>query len=417
MKNNKFFKIIIIIFIFISFVWTTNSSNIFDNIETQINPDSSPEKIKKIQKLFYDLELYKWKINWKYKDIEKTLINYQIKKNIIKTEKDRWAWYFWKKTILALSKDFKEKFEEKSKKHLKQEKINLGKKSFIITGYYSPLPNQKKYITWTYAWDIRLNWNWKHTASWKKVFPGLIAAPKNYKFWTKIYFEWIWIWIVEDRWWAIVNAWDKWHEFDRIDVWMWEWDDGLYRAIKWWQRNVKWEILENYFSWKIVFDFSILREFYPIKLSPLTSDKNQIISMQKLFTKLWFYTWSIDWSYNSIKDTVIDFQFNNWIISSKTVDEAWYIGPKTLSFLEKKYTPGIFVKQNKYSFSIKEIKKLDLIMKKINEFLKKKAKNNTTKLKLYRKNFAWNIKRYIFSIKNNRKKLKLDYLKSKLEFY
>jgi hypothetical protein len=50
----------------------------------------------------------------------------------------------------ALQKDFAEKFEEKALEHLKHEEVKKGKRTFIITAYYSPLPKQKKYITKTY---------------------------------------------------------------------------------------------------------------------------------------------------------------------------------------------------------------------------------------------------------------------------
>jgi len=96
---------------------------------------------------------------------------------------------------------------------------------FVVTAYYSPLENQEYYLTWDYVSEKRLNWQWIRWASWKWVFSWMLAAPKNYKFWTKIYLEWLWIWVVEDRWWAIVNAWKRWYSSDRIDVWVWYGDE------------------------------------------------------------------------------------------------------------------------------------------------------------------------------------------------
>jgi hypothetical protein len=131
---------------------------------------------------------------------------------------------------------------------------------FIVTAYYSPLEWQKKYNTWSYWWDIRLNWDWKHTASWKKVFTWLLAAPRSYEFWTKIYLEWLWVWEVEDRWWAIKSSSETWHECDRIDVWMWYWDEWLERALKWWIKEVKWRIVANDTEISIDFDESKNKE-------------------------------------------------------------------------------------------------------------------------------------------------------------
>ncbi len=116
-------------------------------------------------------------------------------------------------------------------------------KSFIVTAYYSPLPNQEYYLTWNYEEEIALNWWWIRWASWKEVFEWMLAAPKNYDFWTKIYLEWIWTWVVEDRGWAIVEAWERGYTEDRIDVWMWHWDEWLKKALSWWKRKVKWLII------------------------------------------------------------------------------------------------------------------------------------------------------------------------------
>lgn len=392
----------------------SHASSIFYGIETQINPDSSSKKIEKLQNFLYSLWLYNWEINGSYEDIKDVLILYQIKKWLVTHEDDWGAWYFGKKTLRYLQKDFPDNFEEKARKHLPHEEVQKWKTSFIITAYYSPLPWQRKYITGTYSWDIRLNWGWKVTASWKGVFPGLLAAPKNYEFWTKIYFEGIGIWVVEDRWWAIVNAWDKWHASDRIDVWMWHGDEGLSRAIRWGQRTVQWEILEDFFSHNITFDPSKLTNYYPIRLSPVTSSKSQVVSMQKLFTELWLYSWEIDGKYNSIKDDIIDFQFENGIISSKNVDDAGYIGPKTANFLEKKYPAWIFKEQEKYSFSMKQKKKLDTALKQLEVALKKKAWWNKAKLNIYKSKIITGISKVILATKNKLTKMKLEYLRSKI---
>jgi len=120
-----------------------------------------------------------------------------------------------------------------------------SKKLFIVTAYYSPLPNQKVYLKWSYEWDIRLNWNWIAWASGKKVFPWMLAAPKSYSFWTKLFLEWFWTWEIADRWWAIVTLDNWWEKIDRIDIWMWHGEEWLKRALSWWKRKVYWKIVEN----------------------------------------------------------------------------------------------------------------------------------------------------------------------------
>jgi hypothetical protein len=69
------------------------------------------------------------------------------------------------------------------------EEKNTEQKKFIVTAYYSPLPNQSFYLKGSYEADIRLNGNGTHGASGKEVYPGMIAAPKTYAFGTQVYLE------------------------------------------------------------------------------------------------------------------------------------------------------------------------------------------------------------------------------------
>ena len=162
-----FCPILILFFCFSTINLVSSSSINFSDLETQITPESSENKIKKLQNFFVDLWLYNWDIDWKYETIKPYLIRYQIKASLVKDENDWWAWYFWKKTILALKKDFGDKFES-SKEKIKKDKPNTSEKYFIVTAYYSPLPNQKNYLKWGYFEDIKLNWDWKLTSSWNR---------------------------------------------------------------------------------------------------------------------------------------------------------------------------------------------------------------------------------------------------------
>jgi hypothetical protein len=69
------------------------------------------------------------------------------------------------------------------------EEKSTEQKKFIVTAYYSPLPNQSFYLKGSYEADIRLNGNGTHGASGKEVYPGMIAAPKTYAFGTQVYLE------------------------------------------------------------------------------------------------------------------------------------------------------------------------------------------------------------------------------------
>ncbi len=111
-------------------------------------------------------------------------------------------------------------------------------RTFIISAYYSPLPDQQKYVTGSYAGDIRLNGNGTHGADGTPVYPGMIAAPKTYDFGTKMHIPGIGTVAVHDRGGAIVTSGERGNAHDRLDVWMGYGDDGLQRALQWGKRTV-----------------------------------------------------------------------------------------------------------------------------------------------------------------------------------
>ncbi len=241
---------------------------------------------------------------------------------------------------------------------------------FVVSAYYSPLPNQKYYFKWSYEADKKLNWNWIRWASWKAVYPWMIAAPKNYPFWTKIYLEWIWTVEVADRWWAIVST-DlnetRWYKYDRLDIWMWYGDEWLARALNFWKKELSWYVLaDTETPVSINIDslpapLNILAK-YEVKevssnnignieqekkvenklISSLNIDKenpneNEVKKLQNIFKEMWLYTWEINWTYENIKNELISYQVNSKIIKDKNSPEAWYFGEKSLNQLNKDF--------------------------------------------------------------------------------
>lgn len=219
-------------------------------------------------------------------------------------------------------------------------------KSFIVTAYYSPLPDQEYYLKGNYEDELRLNWRWIRWASWEEVFDWMLAWPKKYAFGTKIYLEWIWTWVIADRWWAIVEAWVRWYDSDRIDVWMWYGDEGLKRALSWWKRKVTWKIVwkpENTWTWNVSvwFDFTAWnvnlskykkdnREYIYTKNLWIEDSWDDVKKLQELFKEKWLYNWKIDWTYNTdLITSIINFQIDNWIITTRSEYWAWYWGKKT----------------------------------------------------------------------------------------
>lgn len=260
-------------------------------------------------------------------------------------------------------------------------------KKFIVTAYYSPTIDQSIYLKWNYESEIALNGEWIKWASWKDVYSWMLAAPKTYSFWTKIYLDWIWIWTVDDRWWAIVWSWSRGYDWDRIDIWMWYWENGLKRALTWWKREIYWKIINN----EDTSDYSFIDlekfKIWKISLRALKNDvfvwinsgdtvipdkigknsnETDIKKIQEILKNLWFYDWDIDWKYSRfLIDAIADFQISNNLVKSSFEPEAWFFWPKTKEILKSNYS--------KYLTEASERKKQELAQQKILSLVSKKS--------------------------------------------
>ena len=215
---------------------------------------------------------------------------------------------------------------------------------FIVTAYYSPLPNQKRYSYSSYYWRNRtfeeekiLQWEWHTTASWKWVFKWILAAPTKYPFWTKIYFDWFGIWVIEDRWWAIVKAWERGYEHDRIDIWMWYWDEWLQRALNWWKRTIKWKVVARVSEVNLEYTEDILIDLANIKVNPERHEINDVKILQENFKKFGLYKAEVDWIFKNIEKPLIDYQLKNNLIASREEEAAGWFWPKTYVRLLKDF--------------------------------------------------------------------------------
>lgn len=99
---------------------------------------------------------------------------------------------------------------------------------FLVTAYYSPLPDQCCYARGDYEADILFNGEGTHGASGHEVFPGMIAAPPSYAFGTHIELPGLGVGRVEDRGGRIIE-WEG--GLHRIDLWMGHGEEGLKRAL------------------------------------------------------------------------------------------------------------------------------------------------------------------------------------------
>lgn len=396
----------------------------FSAYENQIFEESSEVKVKKLQEVFAWLWLYNWVIDWNYKSIEWNLLAYQKKAWIIQNDSDDWAWYFWDKTISALETEFWDRFLQLKETYLKIDEPSTESRYFYVTAYYSPLPWQDKYTTWSYEWDIRLNWGWKKAASWKEVFAWLLAAPKNYNYWTKIYLEWIWVWDVQDRGWAIVNAGERWHEYDRIDIWMWYWDEWLNRALKWGTRKIKWNIVNSNRDVTVEFDTSVVAKYNKLtvkleEVSKVKDENEDVKKLQQLLKDTNLYTWEIDWDYEKVRNILVKYQIENWVIENEYDEAAWYFWEKTYAVFRKNFWvkwDWLFIEKyieasDYLAMSQLEKDRVNNLKTKLDAILEKKYRWNYFKIYRFKNSLRSSLDEIIPNINNDAKKNQLTYLR------
>jgi peptidoglycan hydrolase-like protein with peptidoglycan-binding domain/3D (Asp-Asp-Asp) domain-containing protein len=106
---------------------------------------------------------------------------------------------------------------------------------FVLTAYYSPLPDQCCYVKGSFEADKILNGNGTHGADGTPVYPGMLAAPKSYPFGTRIELPGLGIMTVHDRGGAI----QEWDDSHRLDVWAGAGEEGLARALEFGVKRIR----------------------------------------------------------------------------------------------------------------------------------------------------------------------------------
>jgi len=122
----------------------------------------------------------------------------------------------------------------------------------MVSAYYSPLPGQRFYMRGSYEADIRLNGRGTNGADATEVYVGMLAAPRTYPFGTQVKIPGLGVGVVHDRGGAIYSG----KNYDRIDVWMGEGEEGLSRALNWGMRLVEGQVSFEKNVWEPEFEFS-----------------------------------------------------------------------------------------------------------------------------------------------------------------
>ncbi len=215
------------------------------------------------------------------------------------------------------------------------------KKMFTITGYYSPLPDQDFYITGSYASEIRLNGNGIRGADSTSVYPGMMAAPRDYDFNTKICVPGFGCGAVHDRGQAIVKKGKRdLAKNDRLDLWMGYGDNGLLRALAWGVKHLECEVYDSSEAIAESVNFEVPLALFNVINIPkkLLFSKNlargdignEVIKLQKVLSNLGFYTGIVDGVFDfDMEESVFQFQKSSFILEKKGIVGAGVFGPQT----------------------------------------------------------------------------------------
>ncbi|TSC78889.1 MAG: SpoIID/LytB protein [Candidatus Peregrinibacteria bacterium Gr01-1014_25] len=112
--------------------------------------------------------------------------------------------------------------------HVAGEPTEPYMQEFILTAYYSPLPDQCCYVLGGERADKIMNGEGRAGADGTPVYPGMIAAPASYPFGTRVDLPGIGVVAVHDRGGAITELPGGPH---RLDVWVGFGEEGLARAL------------------------------------------------------------------------------------------------------------------------------------------------------------------------------------------
>lgn len=207
-------------------------------------------------------------------------------------------------------------------------------KTFTITAYYSPLPDQSVYLTGTFSGDKRINGNGTNGADGTQVFAGFIAAPSTYAFGTKIHCPPFISGVVHDRGGAIVKSGVRGNTNDRLDLWAGRGEEGLKKALFWGRRSLQCTVYSPQAE-KIPSVFANLPDGnlgkFALSMLKKAIPEGQVVSdMNRYFDLL------ATLGYNPHdEDYRIAFQIRHQIIKDENDPAAGNIGPNTRKTLEK----------------------------------------------------------------------------------
>lgn len=233
-------------------------------------------------------------------------------------------------------------------------------KMFTVTSYYSPISGQSFYYKSGFQEEVVLNGQWYYWASGKKVFNGMLAGPSSYAFGTKIFFPWLGVGEIADRGGAIVLSWERWQNYDRIDIRMWRGEEWLVRALTFGKKNLtgyycdtisKKDMPKDNSLWK---NTPIYKNFFDIavRVQQLEVGRNDIRTwtLQKYLVKLWYLDKKYrNWMFEShTKKALCKYQVAKKMVSATNAD-CWIFGSRTRYAMKLDVTAKWLLPTNLYA--------------------------------------------------------------------
>lgn len=220
-------------------------------------------------------------------------------------------------------------------------KVQGEPRTFTITGYYSPLPNQNFYVTGDYASEIRLNGKGLYGADGTPVYPGMMAASNRYAYLTKICVPGFGCGQVHDRGQAIVDKGERdLARHDRLDLWMGYGEEGLLRALSWGVKHLDCETFPSDSPVRVGVNFEAVMPIYQILNIPQRKfytenlrhgmEGSSVEELQTVMAKLGYYQGVIDGIYDyDLRQAVLSFQRKHFIVAQEGDLGAGVFGPQT----------------------------------------------------------------------------------------
>lgn len=207
--------------------------------------------------------------------------------------------------------------------------------TFIISAYYSPLPDQSVYFRGSYEADRRLNGNGTNGADGTQVYPGMLAAPKSYAFGMKLAIPGLGIGAIHDRGGAIVKAGVRSNTHDRIDVWMGRGEEGLARALQWGMRTVTATVYPSNYQIAESFNLPGFAPQFVVDLR-LGDTSEEVRRLQTELKTYGYYRGEIAGNFDEeTKQALLGYQLVRKILANTNEAGAGYLGPKTREVLNR----------------------------------------------------------------------------------